>query len=135
MNGFKFQCICLMMFPLIWVGCGDVSATQHQFKYMPESFVTLTDHGKRLVIECTFPARKTLSPSSNKNADRKTALILAEKALADYFDLQPNEILQHKGMESDKPVYQDGRVKIRFQIDRSNCRKTIKPNQTESRKE
>lgn len=126
MNLFRCHWFILLALASILAGCDDVSAKQYRFTEFPDSVVILELRDGQIIMECEFPSHKALSRPDNRNADRRTGLALAEKALAEYFALQPGEVLKHHGLEPEKLTYQLGKVRQRFRIQQSNCEKISK---------
>lgn len=108
---------------IIFAGCDAASAKTYEFSELKNAIVNITTQGEIIDIVCIFQMQKSFSKANNIIDDKKNASVLAKKALCRYLDVKWNEQLLIKGMESDKPVYFDNKVKIRFFINKNNCEK------------
>ncbi len=88
---------------------------------MGHAVVDVAERNETFIIICLFRSRASPHGTNNVKADKKTATILAQKALYGYLDVKQDEILNLKGMESSAPEYLDGKVKICFAIPKENC--------------
>lgn len=120
-NWFNRFCIAITLMCLI--GCNDASARIYEFTNPQNAVVNVTTKDEIIIVICTFQAQKKFSKADNINDDKKAASILAQKALCRFYGLKHGEELRIMGMEFDKPVYFNDKVKIRFQINKNNCEK------------
>lgn len=123
MNFFGFNRFWFAIILIYLVGCDDTSGKIYEFSEPKNAVVNVTAKDEMIIVVCTFQAQKKFSKANDISDDKKAASILAQKALCRFYDLKQGEELRIMGMEFDRPVYFDNKVKISFQINKNNCEK------------